>query len=277
MTTLCLTTSTTWTPRRQGEEPLWRYAQLCYFSAQLTVWVYIICFSGETAFRNMTIPYGWAKRPMLERIGQIQADIPISFIYGSRSSIDSNSGCALKTTRPDVEITVGSVVCCQCGDEKSPFQKVELTINITDCLAFYASAPATASGQGHYWNMKHNISVNTVCQVIRGAGHYVFADQPDDFNQAVLRILARTARRSEDEKQWEFLHSENTQESRGIKWHYTATTVQLFCLFVMHFSLETPIDDGRHFTHRSTLRPSPRLEVRWGHWLLYPASCKYVL
>lgn len=64
-------------------------------------------FSGETAFRNMTIPYGWAKRPMLERIGQIQADIPVSFIYGSRSSIDSDSGFAFRRTRPDVEIRVG--------------------------------------------------------------------------------------------------------------------------------------------------------------------------
>ncbi|MEQ2256358.1 1-acylglycerol-3-phosphate O-acyltransferase abhd5 [Ilyodon furcidens] len=87
--------------------------------------------SGETAFRNMTIPYGWAKRPMLERIDGVRADIPISFIYGSRSSIDSNSGYAVKKTRPDVEIIV-----------------------------------------------------------IRGAGHYVFADQPEDFNQTILRILA---------------------------------------------------------------------------------------
>lgn len=63
-------------------------------------------FSGETAFRNMTIPYGWAKRPMLERIGQVQADIPVSFIYGSRSNIDSESGYAFKKTRPDVEIRV---------------------------------------------------------------------------------------------------------------------------------------------------------------------------
>ncbi|XP_015248416.1 PREDICTED: 1-acylglycerol-3-phosphate O-acyltransferase ABHD5 [Cyprinodon variegatus] len=96
--------------------------------------------SGETAFRNMTIPYGWAKRPMLERINGVRADIPISFIYGSRSSIDSNSGCALKKTRPDVEIIV-----------------------------------------------------------IRGAGHYVFADQPEDFNQTVLRILAWTEGKDGDE------------------------------------------------------------------------------
>lgn len=67
-------------------------------------------FSGETAFKNMTIPYGWAQRPMLERIGQVKADIPISFIYGSRSSIDSDSGYALKKDRPDVEITVCSLL-----------------------------------------------------------------------------------------------------------------------------------------------------------------------
>lgn len=66
-----------------------------------------LCFSGETAFRNMTIPYGWARRPMLERIGQVPEHIPISFIYGSRSNIDSESGYAFKKTRPDVEIKVG--------------------------------------------------------------------------------------------------------------------------------------------------------------------------
>ncbi|KAG7276088.1 hypothetical protein CRUP_035164 [Coryphaenoides rupestris] len=60
--------------------------------------------SGETAFKNMTIPYGWAKRPMLERVGRLQPDIPVSFIYGSRSSIDSDSGYAFKRERPDVEI-----------------------------------------------------------------------------------------------------------------------------------------------------------------------------
>lgn len=38
-----------------------------------------------------------------------------------------------------------------------------------------------------------------VCQVIRGAGHYVFADQPADFNRTVLQILARTEKKSQDE------------------------------------------------------------------------------
>lgn len=107
----------------------------------------------------MTIPYGWAKRPMLERIGQIQADIPLSFIYGSRSSIDSDSGFAFRRTRPDVEIRVG---------EKT-------TYLFTDC---------------HLADIPLNHSV--FFQVIRGAGHYVFADQPDDFNQTVLQILTRT-------------------------------------------------------------------------------------
>uniref|UniRef100_A0A3P8RTV3 1-acylglycerol-3-phosphate O-acyltransferase ABHD5 n=1 Tax=Amphiprion percula TaxID=161767 RepID=A0A3P8RTV3_AMPPE len=88
--------------------------------------------SGETAFKNMTIPYGWAKRPMLDRIDQVRADIPISFIYGSRSSIDMGLRSYQKT--------------------------------------FY-----------------------------KGAGHYVFADQPEDFNQIVLQILTRMEGETKDE------------------------------------------------------------------------------
>ncbi|XP_018618232.1 1-acylglycerol-3-phosphate O-acyltransferase ABHD5-like isoform X2 [Scleropages formosus] len=89
--------------------------------------------SGETAFKNMTIPYGWAKRPMLQRIGQIHQDIPISVIYGSRSSIEGNSGSRIEDLRP-------------------------------------------------------NSYVETI--TIRGAGHYVYADQSDDFNQRVLQICS---------------------------------------------------------------------------------------
>ncbi|KAF4088144.1 hypothetical protein AMELA_G00079220 [Ameiurus melas] len=87
--------------------------------------------SGETAFKNMTISYGWAKRPMLQRIGLIHCDIPITVIYGSRSSIDGHSGNSIKEMRPN--------------------SHVELI-------------------------------------AIRGAGHYVFADQPEDFNHRVLHV-----------------------------------------------------------------------------------------
>lgn len=102
-TTQFLTTSTIWTPRLQRERP--KRADVLPPCHTVTRILFMF-FSGETAFRNMTIPYGWAKRPMLERIGQVQADIPVSFIYGSRSNIDSESGYAFKKTRPDVEIKV---------------------------------------------------------------------------------------------------------------------------------------------------------------------------
>ncbi|XP_070822820.1 1-acylglycerol-3-phosphate O-acyltransferase ABHD5 isoform X1 [Chaetodon trifascialis] len=87
--------------------------------------------SGETAFKNMTIPYGWAKRPMLQRMEQLEPEIPITIIYGSRSSIDSNSGSTIKEMRP-----------------------------------------------------RSHVEIIT----IRGAGHYVYADQAEEFNHKVLQV-----------------------------------------------------------------------------------------
>uniref|UniRef100_A0A8B9PZS0 1-acylglycerol-3-phosphate O-acyltransferase ABHD5 n=2 Tax=Apteryx owenii TaxID=8824 RepID=A0A8B9PZS0_APTOW len=57
--------------------------------------------SGETAFKNMTIPYGWAKRPMLKRISHMDQDIPITVVYGARSCIDGNSGSTIQSLRPN--------------------------------------------------------------------------------------------------------------------------------------------------------------------------------
>uniref|UniRef100_UPI0037E858A4 1-acylglycerol-3-phosphate O-acyltransferase ABHD5 n=1 Tax=Semicossyphus pulcher TaxID=241346 RepID=UPI0037E858A4 len=90
--------------------------------------------SGETAFKNMTVPYGWAKRPMLQRMDKLHPEIPITIIYGSRSSIDSNSGSTIKEMRPSSHVDI-----------------------IT----------------------------------IRGAGHYVYADQPEDFNHRVLQVCSK--------------------------------------------------------------------------------------
>ncbi|XP_029958162.1 1-acylglycerol-3-phosphate O-acyltransferase ABHD5-like [Salarias fasciatus] len=87
--------------------------------------------SGEAAFKSMRGEYGWAKRPMLQRIHRLRPDVPLTVVYGSRSSIDCDAGGALKELRP--------------------YSHVEI-------------------------------------MTIRGAGHYVFADQPEDFNQRVSQV-----------------------------------------------------------------------------------------
>ncbi|XP_053370969.1 1-acylglycerol-3-phosphate O-acyltransferase ABHD5 [Clarias gariepinus] len=92
--------------------------------------------SGETAFKSMTVPYGWAQRPMVQRVEMIHPTIPISIICGSRSCIEGQSGHVISEMRPDSQ---------------------------TDII------------------------------VIRGAGHYVFADQSEDFNEVVLKICTDTS------------------------------------------------------------------------------------
>lgn len=169
----------------------------------------------------MTIPYGWAKRPMLERIDQVQADVPISFIYGSRSSIDSDSGYAFKKTRPDVQIMVGSfwVFCnfsSKCGFKK---KNIHVRVYLWTITALSLNS----------WLFLFNC-VFVFVKVIRGAGHYVFADQPDDFNQTVLHILAGTEKKSRGEgtKQWELPHSDDSQEGTWFNEPKLITQPQLF-------------------------------------------------
>uniref|UniRef100_A0A8D0H909 1-acylglycerol-3-phosphate O-acyltransferase ABHD5 n=1 Tax=Sphenodon punctatus TaxID=8508 RepID=A0A8D0H909_SPHPU len=87
--------------------------------------------SGETAFKNMTVPYGWAKRPMLQRIANLHQNIPLTVIYGARSCIDGNSASTIQALRPDSHVKAIAIL---------------------------------------------------------GAGHYVYADQPEDFNRRVKDI-----------------------------------------------------------------------------------------
>lgn len=64
--------------------------------------------TGETAFHTMMETFGWAKHPMIHRINDIHEDIPITFIYGSRSWIDSSPGEKIKSQRINslVEINI---------------------------------------------------------------------------------------------------------------------------------------------------------------------------
>jgi len=47
--------------------------------------------SGESAFRHLHIPFGWAKLPLVHRLHQISHDIPITAIYGADTWMDINS------------------------------------------------------------------------------------------------------------------------------------------------------------------------------------------
>ncbi|XP_076112125.1 (Lyso)-N-acylphosphatidylethanolamine lipase-like isoform X1 [Mytilus galloprovincialis] len=87
--------------------------------------------SGESAFKTMNTSFGWAKRPMMHRVGEIKDDLPVTFIYGSRSWVDSNTGFHAKYLRHESYVDV---------------------------------------------------------QVVRGAGHHVYADRPEPFNFLVQRI-----------------------------------------------------------------------------------------
>lgn len=138
VTTLCQSTSTTWMCKAPGLPLCFLFFSFLFFPVSFSfmtfdavIWefyyltlshviniyflganqvVLLCCYSGETAFKNMTIPYGWAKRPMLHRMDQLQPEIPLTIIYGSRSSIDSNSGSTIRKLRPHshVDIIVSS-------------------------------------------------------------------------------------------------------------------------------------------------------------------------
>uniref|UniRef100_A0A915L6G9 AB hydrolase-1 domain-containing protein n=1 Tax=Romanomermis culicivorax TaxID=13658 RepID=A0A915L6G9_ROMCU len=88
--------------------------------------------SGEAAFKTLSLPYGWAKRPMVERIFALNENVPITFIYGSRSWIDSQPGYEIqRVIRPDCYVRV---------------------------------------------------------EMISGAGHHLYADQSEVFNDLILDV-----------------------------------------------------------------------------------------
>ncbi|KAH8253052.1 hypothetical protein KR032_003386 [Drosophila birchii] len=55
--------------------------------------------SGESAFHTMVQSIGWAKNPMIHRIQDVRGDVPITFIYGSRSWLDFSYGENVKSQR----------------------------------------------------------------------------------------------------------------------------------------------------------------------------------
>lgn len=64
--------------------------------------------SGEAAFRALTIPFGWAKRPMIARLPQtLPPQVPITFVYGGKSWIDAGPGYEIQhQLRPNSYVNV---------------------------------------------------------------------------------------------------------------------------------------------------------------------------
>lgn len=84
--------------------------------------------TGETAFKSLILPMGWAKYPMIQRVGELHSDIELTFIHGSKSWIDRQPAIQIKYLLSDRSVEI---------------------------------------------------------HVIPGAGHHVYADKHDTFNQLV--------------------------------------------------------------------------------------------
>ncbi|XP_034111033.1 (Lyso)-N-acylphosphatidylethanolamine lipase [Drosophila albomicans] len=138
--------------------------------------------SGESAFHSMMQSFGWAKHPMIHRIKDVRSDIPITFIYGSRSWIDSSSGEKIKSQRDtnmvDIKIVTGA------GHH------------------VYADKPDV-----------FNRYVNETCDIYKLSGGHLPSPKPARSSSPSVHII-REATESDDEHE---LPNLNTAESVEIK------------------------------------------------------------
>ncbi|CAH8875667.1 unnamed protein product [Trichobilharzia szidati] len=95
--------------------------------------------SGEAGFKSLCSSVGWPQRPMLERIAQLDASLPVTFIYGSRSWMDMSSGHKTRALRPNSYVDVkviegaGHQVYAQTSEEFNAYvNKIGLRVDNND-------------------------------------------------------------------------------------------------------------------------------------------------
>ncbi|XP_072942593.1 1-acylglycerol-3-phosphate O-acyltransferase ABHD5 isoform X2 [Epargyreus clarus] len=55
--------------------------------------------SGESAFHTLMSGFGWAKNPMVRRVGQLDPALPVTVLFGARSWVDNSTGQLLVENR----------------------------------------------------------------------------------------------------------------------------------------------------------------------------------
>jgi len=65
--------------------------------------------SGEAAFKTLAAPFGYAKNPIITSIDQLDPKVPLTFIYGGKSWITSDSGKMIQDLRKDSYVDVQEI------------------------------------------------------------------------------------------------------------------------------------------------------------------------
>uniref|UniRef100_A0A0B7B3J1 AB hydrolase-1 domain-containing protein n=1 Tax=Arion vulgaris TaxID=1028688 RepID=A0A0B7B3J1_9EUPU len=66
--------------------------------------------SGEVGFSRVSVRFGWAVKPIVERVHNWAEDLDVTFIYGARSWVDSSSGRVTQELRPGSYVDVQVIV-----------------------------------------------------------------------------------------------------------------------------------------------------------------------
>eukprot|EP01125_Pyxidicula_operculata_P011783 TRINITY_DN3857_c0_g1_i1.p1 TRINITY_DN3857_c0_g1~~TRINITY_DN3857_c0_g1_i1.p1 ORF type:complete len:376 (-),score=65.04 TRINITY_DN3857_c0_g1_i1:92-1099(-) len=68
--------------------------------------------TGEMAFSTLQIPFGWARRPLVERLQDLSPSVPLYFVYGKKTWMDVDSVLKMKKDfKGHVEIALLPHVC----------------------------------------------------------------------------------------------------------------------------------------------------------------------
>lgn len=87
--------------------------------------------SGEAAFKTLNTSFGWAKNPMIHRLPDLEKDIPVTLVYGSKSWVDNATGYHIKYLRNESYVEVAVVRGAGhhvYADKPEPFNKLILRI-----------------------------------------------------------------------------------------------------------------------------------------------------